>query len=66
MVKIIEIQSPEDILEQAQLGDMIEFLRGAYSHWAIYVGKLNLSLSRYKCTFLIHQFRRRKRDSPLG
>ena len=27
-----------DISTYAKLGDMIEFNRGKYSHWAIYVG----------------------------
>ena len=27
------------ILMQAEAGDMIEFVRGLYSHWAIYIGK---------------------------
>lgn len=30
-----------DITTYAELGDMIEFNRGKYSHWAIYVGKCN-------------------------
>ena len=28
-----------DVLKHAQLGDMIQFTRGYYSHWAIYVGE---------------------------
>lgn len=28
-----------DILRHAQIGDMIEFNRGSYSHWAIYIGQ---------------------------
>lgn len=28
-----------DLLKVAQPGDMIEFHRGKYSHWAVYVGK---------------------------
>jgi len=31
-----EIQA---LLEVAKLGDMIEFNRGIYSHWGIYIGK---------------------------
>ncbi|CAF1165474.1 unnamed protein product [Rotaria sordida] len=38
IVKIEKSKENEDVLENAQLGDMIEFIRGAYSHWAIYVG----------------------------
>ena len=48
MAEVVKIENSEenvDVLKNAQLGDMIEFVRGAaYSHWAIYVGKLNLYL----------------------
>jgi uncharacterized protein YfaT (DUF1175 family) len=39
VVKIEKTKENEDIFEKAQPGDMIEFIRGAYSHWAIYVGQ---------------------------
>ena len=26
------------VVKNAQKGDMLEFVRGAYSHWAVYVG----------------------------
>ncbi len=29
----------EAVLAVVQAGDMIEFIRGIYSHWAVYVGK---------------------------
>jgi len=29
----------QDLLEVAQQGDMIEFKRGMYSHWGIFIGK---------------------------
>ncbi|CAF4025776.1 unnamed protein product [Rotaria sp. Silwood2] len=38
VVKIEKSKENEDVLEKALHGDMIEFIRGAYSHWAIYVG----------------------------
>jgi cell wall-associated NlpC family hydrolase len=44
VVKIENSEENEDVLKNAQLGDMIEFTRGVYSHWAIYVGKLSLYL----------------------
>ncbi len=31
-----------NMLTNARPGDMIEFNRGIYSHWAIYIGKNNL------------------------
>lgn len=39
VAKIENTKQNEDVLAQAQPGDMIEFMRGTYSHWAIYVGK---------------------------
>jgi hypothetical protein len=36
-----EIQA---LLQVAKLGDMIEFIRGIYSHWGIYIGKLIIFL----------------------
>jgi uncharacterized protein YfaT (DUF1175 family) len=42
MAEVVQIEkSPEhaDVLKNAQPGDMIQFIRGLYSHWAIYVGK---------------------------
>ncbi|CAF3435876.1 unnamed protein product [Rotaria sp. Silwood1] len=38
IVKIDKSKENEDVFEKAQLGDMIQFNRGTYSHWAIYVG----------------------------
>jgi cell wall-associated NlpC family hydrolase len=41
MAEVVHIeQSPEhaDVLKNAKQGDMIQFIRGLYSHWAIYVG----------------------------
>jgi cell wall-associated NlpC family hydrolase len=39
VVKIEKSEENEDVLKKAQPGDMIQFTRGLYSHWAIYVGK---------------------------
>jgi hypothetical protein len=42
MAEVVHIEtSPAnaDVLKTAQPGDMIQFIRGLYSHWAIYVGK---------------------------
>ncbi|KAK3084841.1 hypothetical protein FSP39_020013 [Pinctada imbricata] len=33
-----EFSTPEDVYKTAQPGDMLEFNRGAYSHWGIYLG----------------------------
>ena len=53
VAKIEKTKENEDILEKAQPGDMIEFIRGRhYSHWAIYIGK-RISLSHLPC----HVFR---------
>ncbi|CAF3333907.1 unnamed protein product [Rotaria socialis] len=38
IAKIENSKENQDVLATAQLGDMIEFIRGTYSHWAIYVG----------------------------
>lgn len=53
VVQIENSQENEDVLKNAQPGDMIEFTRGVYSHWAIYVGKLNFYLVIF---FLIELF----------
>ncbi|CAF0735319.1 unnamed protein product [Adineta ricciae] len=37
VAKIENTKENEDLLSKAKPGDMIEFIRGAYSHWAIYV-----------------------------
>ncbi len=50
VVKIENSEENEDVLKKAQLGDMIEFTRGVYSHWAIYVGKLSL----YSYIFILY------------
>jgi uncharacterized protein YfaT (DUF1175 family) len=45
MAEVVAIENSEenaDVLKNAQPGDMIEFTRGLYSHWAIYVGKFIL------------------------
>ncbi len=42
VAKIAQTKENEDALAKAQPGDMIEFIRGTYSHWAIYVGKFIL------------------------
>ncbi|CAF1152366.1 unnamed protein product [Rotaria sordida] len=34
----MDIKNWEDFLEKAQPGDMIQFVRSVYSHWAIYIG----------------------------
>jgi hypothetical protein len=39
IVKIKESKEFQEFLEKAQPGDMIEFVRGRYSHWALYIGK---------------------------
>ena len=39
VAKIENTKENEDLLSKAKPGDMIEFVRGTYSHWAIYVGK---------------------------
>ena len=39
VAKIEKTPVNEDVLKNAQPGDMIQFVRGMYSHWAIYVGK---------------------------
>ena len=42
MAEVVQIKKSsenEDVLKNAQPGDMIQFIRGLYSHWAIYVGK---------------------------
>jgi uncharacterized protein YfaT (DUF1175 family) len=47
MAEVVHIEkSPanDDVLKNAQPGDMIQFTRGLYSHWAIYVGKLTVYL----------------------
>jgi uncharacterized protein YfaT (DUF1175 family) len=44
VAKIENTKENEDVLEKAQPGDMIEFIRGTYSHWAIYVGTFILFL----------------------
>lgn len=46
MAEIVHIED-SDILKHAQTGDMIQFTRGYYSHWAIYVGKLMVDGKRY-------------------
>ena len=46
----------EDLLAKAQQGDMIEFVRGHYSHWAIYAGqsvRSCLSISHKNCHFIL-------------
>ena len=45
VAKIEKSKENEASLEKAQPGDMIEFIRGSYSHWAIYIGKFVLLLS---------------------
>ncbi|CAF1515495.1 unnamed protein product [Adineta ricciae] len=37
VAKIENTKQNEDLLSKAKPGDMIEFIRGTYSHWAIYV-----------------------------
>jgi uncharacterized protein YfaT (DUF1175 family) len=39
IARIEDTKENKDVLEKAQPGDMIEFVRGRYSHWAVYVGK---------------------------
>jgi uncharacterized protein YkvS len=39
IVKLNSLKEIEDLLEIAKPGDMIEFIRGLYSHWGIYIGK---------------------------
>lgn len=56
VVKIEKSKENEDVLEKAQPGDMIEFIRGAYSHWAIYVGKFNFIMN-YLCFIICLLFR---------
>ncbi|CAF3661830.1 unnamed protein product [Adineta steineri] len=38
VAKIEKTKENEDVLAQAKPGDMIEFIRSGYSHWAIYAG----------------------------
>lgn len=30
-----------DVIQSARIGDQLEFHRGVYSHWAVYVGRYN-------------------------
>ena len=56
MTEVVSIEkTPEnvDVLKHAQHGDMIEFTRGLYSHWAIYVGKDILVWKRFVCLISI-------------
>jgi uncharacterized protein YfaT (DUF1175 family) len=39
IVKMEYSKEFQDFLNKAQPGDMIEFVRGGYSHWAVYIGK---------------------------
>jgi uncharacterized protein YfaT (DUF1175 family) len=65
VVKIEKSKENEDVLEKAQPGDMIEFIRGAYSHWGIYVGKLCLLSIVYLC-FILYLIRSWFCDPSMG
>lgn len=65
IVKIDKSKENEDVLQKAQLGDMIEFKRGTYSHWAIYVGKSRLFLNK-SLYFIIILHRQWLCDSSMG
>lgn len=30
-----------NVIQRARIGDQLEFHRGVYSHWAVYVGRYN-------------------------
>lgn len=32
-------ESTRTVIENAEAGDLLEFNRGVYSHWAVYIGK---------------------------
>lgn len=32
-------ESTRTVIENAEAGDLLEFNRGVYNHWAVYIGK---------------------------
>ncbi len=39
IMAVKSLKELQDLLEVAQKGDMIQFNRGIYSHWGIFIGK---------------------------